>query len=123
MTLSQVLHELQTLRQVLPADAPVCAWMLSPGTSAMDVLEICGVTGGVDRASGRLCATLQLRVPKTDVAAPVEKWAAEKLAHKEGKRIEYNLAGSPFWHCATTPTWTEEDGFSYRVAPNQGGAL
>ena len=64
-TLSQVIEELQSMRRVLPPDAPVRAWLLSPaaGVPEMAVLEICGVTGGVDRRTGRLCTTLQLRLP------------------------------------------------------------
>lgn len=62
------------MRQVLPADAPVRAWLLSPaaGVPEMAVLEICGVTGGVDRRTGRLCTTLQLRLPHA-AATPVEE--------------------------------------------------
>lgn len=65
LTLSQVIEELQSMRRVLPPDAPVRAWLLSPaaGVPEMAVLEICGVTGGVDRRTGRLCTTLQLRLP------------------------------------------------------------
>lgn len=75
MTLSQIIHELQTLRKILPADAPVSAWLLSPaaGVPEMAVFEICGVTGGVHRASDRIGATLQLRLPHSASPAPVLK--------------------------------------------------
>jgi hypothetical protein len=96
LTLSRVVEELQLMRQVLPADAPVRAWLLSPAAGApeMAVLEICGVTGGVDRPSGRLCATLQLRLPPPSATPQDPQASADHTAAPAVIRPALNILGS-----------------------------
>lgn len=71
-----------------------------------------------DRCSYRVPIT----TPWPEVPAEVkpEKWAAEKKAHAEGKRIEVQsppFVGTENWQAIDRPMWL--DGWNYRVAPGR----
>lgn len=54
-----------------------------------------------------------------EILKPVDKWAKEKEAFAQGKKIEYRNRSLPNWIHTSTPLWIEGEGHEYRIAPDE----